>query len=947
MHPAGRRLLPGRCVALVLLVLPPLVNAAETPEARVQAYRDRPLAEKLATPRHTLETLCFAADAYERIPALIQDAVACLAIDAQDGYAPGAAELLALQMHDILDELSLPFTAIGRGADGQPVVLYEHDGLAITLARGSDGLWRFDRATVARIPTLRQAILARTRQRNALRAQLREGMEDPTATMTTFLDFAVAGDFHSAAARLDLGHLSPEQRRGRGPLLAWKLACLLQRRGYLFRQEVPVDPEGPPYTWSADAVGRITVERVRQPGGKDTWLFSRVTVDAIDTMWERERTRPPDPRYVLLGRVVQQPPDQPATATDSLQRAPAAVPPELATPRALFRHFFKLMDDAEFDDARLVEASQCLDLSHLPAEDMATLGPKLAVMLEAVLRKIHPDLSALPDTWSAGPQVLNGPEGLRVEATRQADGAWRFNAETVARVPALYASLGGRDKAQQERGHGLGNPREALVTFFRAVNGREDARAAACLDLSELPLSARDDLGPVLAFKLKSVLDHLGRVYLQEIADDPDGPRVVLYRGPLGRIVLARREDDDTRSWRFTAATVRDVEAMYDAVLDRPVDPNLEGSSYIRLQPEFRSEPGVWLRQRLPPRLRSPVLGLAAYQWLGLPLALLLAWAVAWLAARLSFHGLVWLFHMGAAPADRDHLRRRMGALRLLVFLLLLYPLLGWLDLHSRVAAPVYATEKLLLTVALLWAGLQWTDLAYMFYRHSGRLDAHRGLGDLIVPFTRRTAKLAIVLVTLGYLVYEFGQGESLTHFLAGLGLAGLAVSLAAQDSLKNLFATILLIGDRTFRVGDRLLIGDKEGVVEQVGFRSTRLRTPEDSLLVLPNSLLAYGAIDNLGLRHYRRLRATFTVALDTPLEQVTQLQGQLHAYLVAYPGADRDRVHVHLNGITEGGVELEATAYLRAKDVEGEKQCREDLTREILRLAGDLGITLRAAKK
>lgn len=288
----GKPQLRRYCIALLLLT-PVARAAADSTAAPAEAFLNRKLSEKLGTPRQTLETLCFAMDAYDKIPGMIADAVACLEVDARDGYVPGAIELLAIQMNEILDELSIPFTGVGGGSDGKPVVFYERDEIKIVLACGPDRLWRFDRATVARIPTMRLAFVARTKQRNAIRAQLQEGMEEPTATSVTFLEHAINGDFESAALRLDLSQIPAEERPSRAPLLAWKLACVIQRRGYVFRQAVPIEPDGPPFTLSADAVGRIVIERVRKPSGKDTWLFAAATVASIDAMFKAEKTKPP------------------------------------------------------------------------------------------------------------------------------------------------------------------------------------------------------------------------------------------------------------------------------------------------------------------------------------------------------------------------------------------------------------------------------------------------------------------------------------------------------------------------------------------------------------------------------------------------------------------------------------------------------------------------------
>jgi MscS family membrane protein len=453
-------------------------------------------------------------------------------------------------------------------------------------------------------------------------------------------------------------------------------------------------------------------------------------------------------------------------------------------------------------------------------------------------------------------------------------------------------------------------------------------------------------LGPVLAFKLKYVIDRIGRVYLQEISNDPDGPRLVLYRGPLGRIVLGRHEEHGRKAWGFTTATVRQIEDMFQRSLDRPPDEKLLNSNHIRLAPEFLNEPGVWLRVHVPAALRYWVLGLQLYQWLGLVVVVLLAGTLAWLLRGVALLGIRWFFHWGDARTEQDALGPKLRGLMAVLFILALYKLLKWLDLPAALAADLYVAQKLVFILALSWAGFQIIDLIGLFYHHSEQLRSHRSLGDLLVPFFSTLAKFGLCFFAALYLINQFGQADTVTRFLAGVGIVGLAVSLAAQDSLKNLFGTLLLIGDRSFRIGDRLLIGDKEGVVEQVGFRSTKLRTPEDSLLILPNGMLASAVIDNMGLRKYRRVRMPFSVAVASPLDKAEALRDGLREYLNAHPSTDHSRVHVHLQRIGKAGIEFEISAYFEAKDLEGEKQAREKLTHEIIRQARALNVELALEK-
>src|SRR5438128_6819311 len=118
----------------------------------------------------------------------------------------------------------------------------------------------------------------------------------------------------------------------------------------------------------------------------------------------------------------------------------------------------------------------------------------------------------------------------------------------------------------------------------------------------------------------------------------------------------------------------------------------------------------------------------------------------------------------------------------------------------------------------------------------------------MIAPVTVRAAKGAVTLVVAAYVIYQVGEGDTLGRFITGLGVAGLAASLAAQDALKSFFGTLLLIGERSFKIGDRIIVSGQEGVVEQVGFRATRLRSPDGSLLTVPNSTIDAAAMDDKG---------------------------------------------------------------------------------------------------
>ena len=206
---------------------------------------ERPLADKLRSPRETLKTLYFAVNTYDLFPEMMADAVACLDLDAVQPR-PGLedAALLAFGLENVLQTLALPLSSVPDQGTGDRVTLHDADGYKLALQRGADGGWRIDAETLARLPAMRRAAREQRKQRVADLTGLRDGFTDPRATLRQFVADAARGDYYAAARALDLSSLSSEQRREQGPALAQQLAFVQQRRGYVFRQEVPDQPDG-------------------------------------------------------------------------------------------------------------------------------------------------------------------------------------------------------------------------------------------------------------------------------------------------------------------------------------------------------------------------------------------------------------------------------------------------------------------------------------------------------------------------------------------------------------------------------------------------------------------------------------------------------------------------------------------------------------------------------
>jgi MscS family membrane protein len=816
-------------------------NSLPRPEA-IQTLPPSSPTTRFATPRETLKTLYFSIIAYDFHPALIDDAIACLELGTERARTLDEAARLAIELDAILRQLCLPVDGLPESLSENKLVLYDGDGFKIALSRQADGRWCFDRETVNRIPAMYWLASNHHRDLQALRSGLRDGFTDPAATLRTFLVNGMSQDYYTAAQALDLSQLPIDQRSERGPILAQQLLFVMQRRGWVYFQEIPNHPEGPPYTWHVDRDGRIVLERVRLPDGKDAWLFSKRTVKNLQNMYRAALKKEPDPHYVQLKRVI-----PPITTEDSAAGAesPSAVPAQLGSPRAALKGFFRTMDEAEMDSSKLPEALVYLDLEFMPAADRPVAGVKLAGKLDAVLRKLAVDHDSVPDSWNAPPQVLGKGRNIRVELARKRDAGWRFSRATIEQLPQLFDQLAAQEQADRKRTGHLESARDTMGFFLAASNHHDDTRAARCLDVGEIRSSIRAEAGSVLAFKLRYLIDRTSAVYPQEIPDEPDGPRYIFHSSDTGRIVIARKTEGPLKGkWLFTADTVDQIEPMFLSVLGQPPDESLRNATNAAREPTLWETPGIWLRLRVPTLARASAGGLALYQWAGLVLTLVLSWV----AVKLSLSGLeqagVWVLRRSGSALTASYIAAKLRPLTWVGTCWLFFKFPAWLDLPVTWLETILPARTFLMAGLLGWLGFQTTDLLMALYMNSELLRPHRNLSDMIVPVCMRLFKGTVLLLVVGYVIYHVGEGQSLIRFLTGLGAAGLAASLAAQDILRSFFGTLLLIGECSFKLGDRIKVDGHEGVVEQVGFRSTRLRTSDGSLVSIPNATITSTSI-------------------------------------------------------------------------------------------------------
>jgi len=207
----------------------------------------------------------------------------------------------------------------------------------------------------------------------------------------------------------------------------------------------------------------------------------------------------------------------------------------------------------------------------------------------------------------------------------------------------------------------------------------------------------------------------------------------------------------------------------------------------------------------------------------------------------------------------------------------------------------------------------------------------------LLIPVTRKLVR--VVLLLGGALILLSTYSVDWKGILAGLGLGGLVVALAAKDSVENIFGSITILFDMPFALGDWVKIGTVDGIVEEINLRSTRIRTAEDSIITLPNSNLIKASVENMGARRTRRQRFQIRLSYETRAQNVEKLTKALIKHLDTQRSVARGRSTVAINDFGELSFGVLVQCYFEVGDLQQELDLRGEIMSQILKLAEESG--------
>ncbi len=467
-----------------------------------------------------------------------------------------------------------------------------------------------------------------------------------------------------------------------------------------------------------------------------------------------------------------------------------------------------------------------------------------------------------------------------------------------------------------------GTPRRAVEGFLQVARAHNYRRAAEYLDLRRFPPSTAEILGPTLARHLKIVLDQKLRIDVESVSDSPDGH---LQDGlppdieQLGRIdtpdkpvhIRLQRvpREDGVSIWKISAASVAAVPDLYE-----------------------RYGYGL-LGEVLPSVLiETEFLDSQLWQWLALPILVGLGYGLGRLLTTLGFR-LLRRWRSETASVLSTFVARPVQLLTVVLFLSLAR---RPLELSLTVSRVLDVLEQILLIIAITWTILRVVESFEAIVRAQALRRGQITLLPLL-PVVRKSVKILIAIFAGLAVLHSFGV--NVIAVLAGLGVGGIAVALAAQKTLENFIGGITLYADQPVRVGEFCRFGGTVGTVEEVGLRSTRVRTLDRTVVTIPNAEFSNLQIENFARRDRIWYHPTIRLRYETTPDQIRFILVEVHRVLYAHPKVDSASARIRFVGFGSSSLDLEVFSYVTVRDYGEYLEVAEDLNLRIMDVVAAAG--------
>lgn len=477
-----------------------------------------------------------------------------------------------------------------------------------------------------------------------------------------------------------------------------------------------------------------------------------------------------------------------------------------------------------------------------------------------------------------------------------------------------------QDSKPLPEGVNLSSPYHTTLSFFFNLDPKnfKPNRAARTLDRRGVIGDPEE-----LAVKLQQVLE--GKGIIIRTSEIPNEPNYVdsasnaehKYYFDKKRLPAIYLEKQGSQ-WKFSSFSVSQIAQLHSETYPLGTD------ELLNLLPKMGTE---------------QYLGLQLWQILGILILILMTFLAHLVFTFLVDRVLLYLMsRLGYGDIGKNYLLPIAKITSFYLIVLLLSLLIRVLHLPVEIWAWIVVVFNTLKPFLIMVIFYKIVDVIAAYFASLAAKTAST-LDDQLVPLLRKTLKALVIIVGTLFILRD-GLDLDIIPFLTGLSIGGVAIALAAQDTIKNFFGSIMIFIDKPFQVGDWVTSGEIDGTVEEVGFRSTRIRTFRNSLMYVPNGKIADAVVDNHGLRQYRRFTTTLTITYDTPPALIEQFVIGLREIIKSHPKTRKDLYHVYFNNLSSYSQDVMFYIFFEVPNIQEELQSRHEILIQIVKLAHTLGV-------
>jgi MscS family membrane protein len=489
----------------------------------------------------------------------------------------------------------------------------------------------------------------------------------------------------------------------------------------------------------------------------------------------------------------------------------------------------------------------------------------------------------------------------------------------LAAVVLLVAALRAQTPAAETIDPlGRSTPQESVFQFLEACHARDYSKALRYLDLRRMSPADRAKDGPELVRQLEDLLDDTPFA-ITMLSRDPEGDQADGLSA--GRERLATFHVDG-----------QNLELQLERVALKPaLQVWLVSADSVAMIPKAHQLVAeTAFEKKLPQQLVTfEILDTPVWRWIALVIMALVLWIGAGFLSRAL---LALVRPVVNAPAFRGPLRAGLAAAGFRAAI----------EIAPPSTLPRLFIERalgLFFVLGIAWAGAAVVDLIADRWR--SRLDPRaQAVSYSVLPLGRQVLKVSLFLVAILGVLSAWGYNTS--TILAGLGVGGLAIALAAQKTIENLFGGISVIGDRPVLVGDVCRFGDRTGEVMHIGLRSTRIRTPDRTIISVPNGQFSSIALENISGRDKIWFHPTLNLRRDTTSDQLLRVLSSFREILTGNAKVETGKMPVRFVGVGSYSLDIDVVAYVTTSDYDEFLGLQQELLLKMLQAVEHAGTAL-----